>query len=451
MTQKITLKRGFDIKIEGEALRFTNEQALSRTYAIKPKDFKGIVPKLALKAGEEVKAGEVLFYSKTDENLKFTSPVSGEIVEIKRGPKRVIEEIKILSDANIQYKQFGASNPSDLSDEEIKTKMLDAGCWPFVRQRPFSTIADFNDSPKAIFISGFDSAPLGVDYNYLLENEAKDFNTGLEAISKLTEGKVHLGLDANAMNCDTLTHAKGVEVTEFDGPHPAGNVGIQIHHVDPIRKGDLVWYVNPYDLVIIGRLFNEGVYNTEKAIVLCGSEVEKRSYYKFRSGASIESIVSGNVTAGNNRFISGNVLTGTQIPADGFLSFYDYQVTVIPEGDESEFLGWLIPSYPRPSNSMTLPAYLKPNAVYKVNTNQHGEERALVLYGEYEKVLPMDIFPTHLVSKCMAESMDIEWLEKLGIYEVAPEDMALCEFVCTSKVPVQELIEKGLVLVENEA
>lgn len=451
MTQKITLKKGFDIKIEGGAARFVNTHALSRTYAIKPNDFKGIIPKLAVKQGDEVKAGETLFFSKTEEKLKFNSPVSGEVVEIKRGPKRVIEEIKILSDTKIEYTQFGTSNPADHTVEDLKSKLLDGGVWPFIRQRPFSTIADFNDTPKAIFISGFDSAPLGVDYNFLLENESKNFNTGLEVIGMLTDGKVHLGLDANAVNGDTFSHAKGVEKTEFDGPHPAGNVGIHIHHVDPLRKGDVVWYVNPYDLVIIGRLFNEGVYNTEKAISLCGSEVKKKSYYKFRIGGSIESLIKGNINKGKLRFISGNVLSGTQISEDGYLGFYDYQFTVIPEGEEQEFLGWLIPSYPRPSNSMTLPSYLQPDRVYKVNTNQHGEERALVLYGEYEKVLPMEIFPTHLVSKCMAESIDIEALEKLGIYEVAPEDMAICEFVCTSKIPVQQLIEKGLVLVENEA
>jgi Na+-transporting NADH:ubiquinone oxidoreductase subunit A len=266
MTQTINLKKGFEINLKGKAISTTKVSTLSRTYAIKPKDFHGVIPKLVVKVGDTVKAGSPLFHSKTNENLKFTAPVSGEIVDIIRGPKRVIEEIRILSDSSINYHSFGKASPKDLSQEEVKAKLLESGCWAFVQQRPFSIVADPADTPKSIFVSGFDSAPLGVDYNHLVENEKGSFQAGLEVLKRLTEGKVHLNLDANALNSETFTSSKGVEITNFNGAHPAGNVGVQIHHLDSIRKGDVVWTVNPYDLVIIGRLFNEGVYNTEKAV-----------------------------------------------------------------------------------------------------------------------------------------------------------------------------------------
>jgi len=451
MTQTINLKKGFDINLKGKAISTTKVSTLSRTFAIKPKDFDGIIPKLMVKVGDEVKAGSPLFHSKTNENLKFTSPVSGEVVEILRGPKRVIEEIRILSDSSIKYHSFGKANPADLSEDQVKAKLLESGCWAFVQQRPFSVVADPGDTPKSIFISGFDSSPLGVDYNHLIENEKGNFNAGIEALKKLTSGKVHLNLDASALNSNVFTGAKGVEITNFNGAHPVGNVGVQIHHLDPIKKGDVVWTINPYDVAIIGRLKTEGVYNAEKAVVIAGSEVKERAYFKFRIGASVESLVKNNIISDNVRIISGNVLTGEAITADGFLGFYDYQVTVIPEGDEPEFLGWLFPTYARPSISRTLLSFMQPKKEFEVNTNPHGERRAQVFYGEYEKVLPMDLFPSHLINKCMAESLDIEALEKLGIYELALEDLALCEFVCTSKIPVQRYLKEAMDLVRLEA
>jgi Na+-transporting NADH:ubiquinone oxidoreductase subunit A len=233
-----------------------------------------------------------------------------------------------------------------------------------------------------------------------------------------------------------------------EGPHPAGNVGVQIHHIDPINKGDVVWVVNPQDVAIIGRLFLEGRYRNEKLIALAGSEIKDRKYHKIFSGASIESLIQNNVSETNNRFISGNVLTGTQIESNGYLGFYDNLLTIIPEGDHYEFLGWLMPSYPRPSVSKTFPYYLTPNKKFKVNTNNHGEERAFVMTGEYDKVLPMDVLPVQLLKAIMAG--DFDGMESLGIYEVVEEDMALCEFVCTSKINVQEILREGLDLVQKE-
>lgn len=450
MAKTVKLSKGFDIKLEGEALRFSKSPTLSRNFAIKPADFKGIIPKMLVEAGAEVKAGDPLFHAKSNEQLLFTSPVSGEVLEIKRGEKRVIEEIIILSDAKNTYKDFGAADPKTMSRADVTARLLSSGVWPLLRQRPFNKIADPAQTPKSIFISGFDSAPLAPDYNYILESQAKDFQTGIDALSKLTDGKIHLNLDKNRRNCHTFEDAHGVSITYFDGPHPAGNVGVQIHHLDPvISKNDLVWFINPQDLLIIGRLFNTGHYDAGRLVAVAGSEVINRQYYKMSIGANVAPVLDHNTSAGSNRIISGNVLTGSKISAADYLGYYDHMITVIPEGHEEEFLGWLLPSYPRPSISKTLPAFLMPEKAYKVNTNMHGEDRAFVVTGEYEKVLPMDILPLYLIKACM--SRDIENMEALGIYEVSEEDFALCEFVCTSKAPIQEIIREGLNYIEKEA
>jgi Na+-transporting NADH:ubiquinone oxidoreductase subunit A len=450
MAKTIKLTKGFDIKLDGEALRFTKQIELSRNYALKPGDFKGIIPKLNVEVGNEVQAGQALFHSKTDEKIKFTSPVSGEVIEIKRGPKRVIEEIVILSDSKNNFKDFGTLDPKSADKDAVLNKMLDAGVWPFIRQRPFNKIADPSQTPKSIFISGFDSAPLGVDVNYLLKGNEKDFQTGIDAIKHLTSGKIHLNLSKRLNNGHALSDAHGVEKTYFDGPHPAGNVGIQMHHLDPvITKNDLVWFVSPQDLIIIGRLFNTGKYDARKLVAVAGTSVTARQYYEASIGVNVSALLENKMVAGSNRVISGNVLTGQAIGTDGYLGFYDSLLTVIPEGHDEEFLGWLLPTYPRPSISRTFPSFMFPEKKYTVNTNMHGEDRAYVVTGEYEKVLPMDVLPLQLIKACLAK--DIENMEALGIYEVSEEDFALCEFICTSKSPIQEIIGSGLEFIEKEA
>lgn len=450
MSKTIKLRKGFDILLEGETLRVQGTTESSRHYSISPVDFKGIIPKLNVEQGSEVKAGDPLFHSKTNEKLLFTSPVSGEVVEIRRGAKRVIEEIVVLSDSQNSFKSFGPMSPNDASREALIDRMLESGVWPLVRQRPFNKIADPNETPKSIFISCFDSAPLGVDYNFVVAQNEEAFKTGLEVIKRLSGGKVFLNLSARTKNADVFEQASGVEKNYFDGPHPAGNVGVQIHHLDPvISKKDLVWFVNPQDLIIIGRVFKEGIYNSERLVALAGSSVIKREYHKMKIGAALSPILSNNLVAGKQRIISGNVLSGTQVTENDYLKYYDNLVTVIPEGDQPEFMGWLFPSYARPSISKTFTSYLKPSKKYNVNTGMHGEERAYVVTGEYEKVLPMDILPMQLIKACLAN--DIENMEALGIYEVAAEDLALCEFICTSKTPIQRIIGDALDYIEKEA
>lgn len=448
MSKDIKLRKGYDIKIAGEAAKSIGQVDLPSIYSIKPSDFKGLVPKMNVEAGAEVEAGSILFHSKTKPDVGVASPVSGEITEIVRGEKRVITEIRILADNNQKYRQFGAADPKSLDRAGVKQKMLESGVWAYLVQRPFGRIADPDANPKGIFISSFDSAPLAPDYNFSLLGREKDFQTGLDALAKLTDGKVYLNLKGDVANREFFSKAKNVEINNFFGKHPAGNVGIQIHHLSPINKGEVVWTINPWNVSIIGKLFNEGIHNADRSVALCGSEVGKPEYYTYRYGASLKNLLHGRISDGDNRIICGNVLTGQQESMDGPLRFSCDQVTVIPEGKEYEFLGWLFPSYARPSISKTFLSYLNPNKVYKVNTNQHGEERAYVVTGEYEKVLPMDVMPVQLIKSILAS--DLENMESLGLLEVLEEDFALCEFVCTSKFPVQEIIRKGLDLLERE-
>ena len=326
--------------------------------------------------------------------------------------------------------------------------MLDTGIWALIRQRPYDIIANPDESPKAIFISAFDSAPLAPDYDFILHGKGEVFQTGIDALSKLTDGKIHLSISADNVPTKVFTNTKRAEIHSFSGPHPSGNIGVQIHHIDPINKGELVWHINPQDVLIIGKLFMEGIYDASRVIALAGSEVKHPKYYKTLIGASIKPIVENNLKEGNLRLINGNVLSGKTTSEDGFVGFYSHQITVIPEGDHYEFLGWALPGLKKFSMSRTFFSWLMPWKKFQLDTNLNGGHRAFVLSGEYDKVLPMDIHPVYLIKSILAE--DIDQMEKLGIYEVSAEDFALCEYVCTSKTNVQEIIHKGLELIRKE-
>lgn len=448
MGKTIKLKKGYDIKLVGEVSPVVGSASAPKTYAIKPADFKGLTPKLQVEVGSEVKAGTPLFFIKEMPEVMVTSPVSGEVVEINRGAKRVILDIKILADSNMSFVQFNAGNPDSMDAEAIKQTLLSSGAWASIKQRPFGKIANPQETPKNIFISGFDSSPLAPDYGFILKDRIEDFQWGVNALKKLTQGKVYLSLREGANS--PLSATKNAEIVSVSGPHPAGNVGVQIHHIAPVNKGEVVWGINPEDVANMGKLFKDGVYDAVHTVALTGSEVKEgsRKYYSTKLGACVDTIIEGNVEQGQNRVISGNVLTGTTISANGYLGFYDRQLTVIPEGNDPEFLGWLIPTYARPSISKTFLSYLMPNKKYKVNTSMHGEERAFVVTGEYEKVLPMDILPQYLFKAIMAN--DLEGMEALGLLEIDEEDVALCEFVCTSKMPLQQLVREGLNTIEKE-
>jgi len=402
---------------------------------------------MLVKEGDAVLAGTPLFIDKHRENICFTSPVSGTVTEIKRGDKRVLLEVRVESDNKNEQINFGTADPLKLSKEEITEKLLKSGLWLLIRQRPYAVIANPDLIPKAIHISAFDSAPLGPDYDFIVNGKGNLFQTGLDVLSKLTNGKVHLNI-SDTTSATEFLNSRNVQINTFKGPHPAGNVGIQIHHLDPINKGDVVWFAGVQDVITIGSLFAEGVYNASLVVAFAGSEVKHPQYIKTKRGACIQKIVEGNVKEGNLRYISGNVLTGIRIRPDSYLGYYDSLISVIPEGDYSEFLGWALPGLNKFSFSRSFVSWLTPNRSYRLDTNLHGGERALVMTGQYEKVLPMDIFPLQLIKAILVE--DIDLMENLGIYEIEPEDLALCEFIDTSKTEIQVIARKGLELMRKE-
>ena len=451
MSKEIRLKKGLNINLIGDADKVyasvkPNDSAIR--YVVKPTDFHGLIPKLVVKIGDKVKAGSPLFFDKSNEKIKFCSPVSGEIQDVIRGEKRRILRLEIKADSERTYESFPTFSANDSSREKIIDGMLKGGVWPFIRQKPYDVIADPMDIPKAIFISTFKSAPLSIDNDFALYGLEDLFQKGLDYIVKLTNGKTHLNIDGNTNGAKVFSSANGVEINSFSGPHPSGNVGVQIHHIDPIDKGDVIWYLEPQDVLSIARLFTEGKYDVSRIIALVGSQVSKPRYYRTIAGASVSSLLADNLKEGDSRIISGDVLTGTLINIEGSLGFYDTMLTVIEEGNQQEFLGWILPGFDKFSNSKTFFSWLKPSKKFNIDSNMHGEERAYVVTGAYEKVFPMDIFPLQLIKAIMIE--DIELMENLGIYEVSPEDLALCEFVCTSKIEVQSIIRYGLDLVRNE-
>ena len=448
MSKEIRLKRGLNINLIGEADKVYASVKPTERYVVKPTDFPGLTPKLAVKVGDKVKAGTTLFFDKYNDKVKFCSPVSGEVSDIVRGAKRKILALILKSDTVTIYEQFTTANSKSVSREQIIDTMLKSGVWPFIRQKPYDIVANPADMPKAIFISAFNTAPLTIDNDFALYGMDVLFQKGLDYIVKLTNGKTHLNIDGNTNPSTVFTQSKGVEINKISGAHPAGNVGIQVHHIDPLNKGEVVWYLQPQDVIAIARLFTEGKYDVSRIVALAGSQIAKPRYYRTIAGAAISKLLVDNLKEGDNRIISGDILTGEHIDENGFLGFYDTSITVIEEGKEQEFLGWILPGLHKFSASKTFLSWLTPSRKYALNANMHGEERAFVMTGEYEKVLPMDIFPAHLIKACMIE--DIELMENLGIYEVSPEDFALCEFVCTSKIEVQTIIRNALELVRKE-
>jgi Na+-transporting NADH:ubiquinone oxidoreductase subunit A len=446
MSNTFKIKKGLDINLIGEAEKVIREIP-TKLCAIKPPDFHGVFPKLLIKEGDEVKAGTPLFFDKYRENIKFTSPVSGKVREIRRGAKRVLLEISIDAAPQQEFVDFGTADPNTLDRKEVVGKLLESGVWPSLRQRPYSIIANPDDDPKAIMISAFDSAPLAPDYDMIVDGNEKAFQTGIDALRKLTSGKVYLNM-GDDQRSTTFTGANGVEINTFSGPHPAGNVSTQINRISPINKGEVVWYLRPQEVLSIGRLFLQGKIDPTRLIALTGSEVKKPIYYKTVLGTSIADMVKENVNEGNLRYISGNVLTGKKIEKSGFVGFYDSQVSVIPEGDYHEFFGWAKPGLNKFSFYGSFLSKMLPGKKYRLDTNIHGGERAFVLTGKFEQVVPLDIYPMQLIKAIMIE--DIDEMEFLGIYEVDEEDFALCEFISTSKVNIQKVVRDGLNLMLKE-
>ena len=445
MSKDIRIKRGLTLRLKGEAEKQLVEAPRSKTYAIKPPDFHSVIPKMVVKEGAKLLAGDEIFFSKYSEEVRFTSPVSGTLLEVKRGAKRRIMEVVITPDAQDSYKNFGKLDAQSASPEAVKDLIMESGCGAFIKQRPYDIIADPKDTPKAIFISVVSSAPLAADLGYILKDKVAAFQEGIYALQKLTPGKVHVSVDGTSEAL--FKGLKGAEVHKVTGPHPAGNVGVQIHHLDPINMGERVWVVAAEDVAIIGNLFLTGEFRAERTIAVTGSEAKERKYYKTLIGANSADLVG--TVSDDIRIISGDVLTGTKLSNNQPVGFYPNSITLIPEGNNYRIFGWLPFTYNNiHSNSRTSLSYLFPKKKYEPTTNLNGEERALVVTGEMEEVMPMDLFPMQLLKACMAG--DIEKMETLGIYEVAPEDFALIDYTNTSKIEAQEIIRLGLDLMITE-
>ena len=446
MSTDIKIKKGLNIKLKGIANHQISQANRSKTFAVNPPVFHGIQPKLSVKIGDKVKVGDALFYAKQNEQIKFASPVSGEIKDIVRGAKRKILSVQISSDASDTFIDFGARTPGNLAAPQIKELLLESGCWPMIRQRPYDVIANPSDSPKSIFISAYATAPLAASFSVTLEGRHKEFQAGVDALTKLTEGKVHLSVGAENSFLDEI---KGVVIHKVSGKHPAGNVGVQISQVDPVNIGERVWIVDPQDVASIGSLFLKGKYDPTKVIALAGSQVEDPQYYKVIRGTQIKDIVNGKLKSGKSRIISGNPLTGSKVTQNDPIGFYHDVISVLPEGDHYSFFGWMpFVGNHKFSMSRTFLSWLTPNKVYDLDTNLNGEERAFVITGEMEKVFPMDVYPMQLIKAIIVE--DIERMENLGIYEVAPEDFALIDFISSSKIEAQQIVRKGLDLMIKE-
>ncbi len=450
MSKVIKLHKGLDIHLVGAAERVLTKCAAASSYAVVPDHYRGVTPKMLVKVGDKVKAGSPLFFSKEHPEVLFSSPVSGEVTAVNRGEKRKILSVVVTPDGANESERFETGPIGELTRDGVRETLLRAGFWPMLIQRPFGVIADTAATPKAIFVSGLDTAPLAPDLSFLVQDQGDYIIAGLEVLKKLTDGKVHLtvGTDTTA---GVLSRIKQAEVHHIEGPHPAGNVGVQIAQIDPIGKGDVVWTVELQHVVMIGRLFLTGAVDMSKVVALTGSEVTKPHYFKVVSGALIGSVTEGNLRASTEedlkgvRVITGNPLTGIKVALDeveGYLGFYHNQITVLPEGDKYEFLGWAMPRFKKFSVSHSYFSWLCPKKRYNLDTNMNGGRRAFVQTGIYDKVMPMNIYPLYLIKAVMAG--DIDRMENLGIYEVIEGDVALCEFIDPSKNEWQATLGRGI-------
>ncbi len=444
MAKAIRIRRGLDIKLVGTAEKVYQRLGTEGDYSFYPSDFPTVMPRLLVHEGDAVKAGTPLFCDKRNEAIRFCSSVSGVVKVVERGERRHLDRIVVTcTDSHIEYEEFGAQAPASLEREDIVVRMLEGGVWPLVRQRPFNVIANPQIVPRDIFISTFDTAPLAPDLDFAIKDDGESFQVGLDVLARLTSGAVHLGVNAKYPPHKAFASARGVKIHEFSGPHPAGNVGVQLHWVAPVSKGEVVWTLHPLDVVIIGRLFATGRYDARRIVAVAGSVVRNPRYCTAMVGSPMAAMLHDQIDPeGNVRIVSGNVLCGQATSLDGGLHFYDSMVTVLREGNRPEFMGWAMPGFGKCSASRLFPAFLMPWRRYDLDTNLHGGRRAFVVSGQYERVFPMDIYPVHLIKAILAD--DIEGMENLGIYEVAEEDFALCDFVCTSKMEAQSIVREGL-------
>ena len=447
MNNAFQIVKGLDIPISGSAVQEVASAGEAAMWSVNPSDFHGIVPRLLVQVGDPVKAGSPIYCDKNRPEIRFVSPVSGVVADIVRGEKRKLLHILIQADATIEFTHFPINDPLKLPAEQVRNALLESGLWTVFKQRPYDLIADPKKTARDIFVTGFDSSPLAPDYEFLLKGQGADLQKGLDALTRLTEGKVYLGLSTKTQ-APELVQAARVEINRFDGPHPAGLVGTQINRIKPLNKGEVVYTLNALDVAAIGRFFSQGKVDLTRLVAVTGPMVRKPQYLRCKPGMPIQNLVKGNIhTEAPLRIVCGNALTGVKTDPHGYLCANTYQITVLKEGEGiHELFGWAMPRLNLFSFSKTyftnLVRRFQPDKTYELDTRQLGGERALIMSGEYEKVFPLDILPEHLTRACVSGNMERQ--EQLGIYEVAPEDFALCEFVCTSKVQVQKVVREAL-------
>jgi Na+-transporting NADH:ubiquinone oxidoreductase subunit A len=449
------IKKGRTLPIDGMPSAEIANAAPSSKFAIQPPDFGGFKFKLEVKEGDSVKVGSPILTSRVNPDIRFTSPAGGTVVEVKRGEKRKLLEVVIEKSTDEEYETFSTFSLDSVKKAErgdLVEQLLSSGMWLYLQQRPFSRVADPSVVPKSIFIHAMDTEPNCADKQLLLQGQEKNFQAGINALNKLTEGKVFLCYDGTVEQvAPAIAGAQDVEIHQFQGAHPAGNVSTHIQYLDRLHKGEHIWYIEAEHLALLGKFLLEGKVPVERLVAVGGSSVQNRKYYKTRLGASIESLTQGNVEEGELRYINGGVLSGTQVPKEGYASFYDSTITVIPEGHGKEIFGWLEPGANKHSFTRLFVSCLIPPAVrkvFKMNTKVNGEPRAIVATHVYDPLVALDVYTTFLVKACMAQ--DIEKMEEFGLLECASEDFALCTYACVSKIEVDTIIKEGLELLERE-
>ena len=447
MANVVKLKKGLDINLAGEAEKKRICLKPNGKYMLQLDDFVGVTPKVVVKPGEKVKAGDVLFINKEYPEVKFSSPVSGIVTEVLRGERRKVIGIGINADAVQNYVDFERKDVRSLDAEAVIAALLEAGLFGYINQLPYAVSANPRTRPKAIFVSALRDMPLACDFEFELEGQENDFQAGLTALSKIA--KTYLGI-GRRQSSGALIGATDVEVTVFDGPCPAGNVGVHVNHLCPVNKGETVWTVEPTAVIFFGRLFNTGCVDLRRTVAFAGSEVAKPAYVDMLVGQELATLLSNSIKNDHKvRIINGNVLTGRPTTKNGYLGAHTSEITVIPEGDNAdEFAGWIMPRFGQFSVIRSYFSWLFGKRKYALDARVKGGERHMIMSGEYDRVFPMDIYPEYLIKAII--SGDIDKMEQLGIYEVSPEDFALAEFVDSSKLELQRIVRSGLDLLRKE-
>ena len=448
MVNVIKLRKGLDINLQGKAEQTKIGLKPAGLYALQPDDFTGVVPKVVVKEGEQVEAGQALFVDKNHPEILFVSPVSGKVKAVVRGERRKVLAVQVEAAQQQQPVDHGKNSPQNMKAQEVVDLLLKAGLFGFINQLPYAVVANPQDKPKAIAVSALRDKPLAADFEYELKGQENDWQTGLDALAKIAPDYLGIGKNQSA---NALVDAKNVEVNVFDGPCPAGNVGVQVNHLCPVNKGEVVWTVEPTAVLFIGRLFNTGKVDLTRCVAFVGSEVKKPAYVDMMVGQELNTLLANSLKNTKHvRIINGNVLTGVPTTKEGFLGAHSSEITVIPEGDNvDELAGWIMPRLNQFSVNRSYFSWLfGKKKEYALDARVKGGERHMIMSGEYDRVFPMDIYPEYLIKAIITN--DIDRMEQLGIYEVAPEDFALAEFVCSSKLELQKIVREGLDMLRKE-